>query len=105
MDPLADVYELIRGATLARQQVVATYNGHRRELCPHVLGRKDGRRQALFFQFGGGSRSSLPPEGEWRCIPIDGLEDVVVRDGPWHTGGTHLHPETCVDEIDAEAPR
>jgi hypothetical protein len=102
---LPTVYELIRAATLARQQVVATYKGHRRELCPHVLGTKEGRAQALFFQFGGGSSSSLPPGGEWRCIPVDGLEDVVVRDGPWHTGRGHRYPETCVDEIDVEAPR
>ena len=100
-----DVYELIRAATLAGQQVVATYKGHRRELCPHVLGTKEGRRQALFFQFGGGSSSSLPPGGEWRCIPVDGLEDVVVREGPWHTGSGPRYPETCVDEVDVEAPR
>jgi hypothetical protein len=102
---LADVYELIRNAVLERKQVLATYKGHRRELCPHVLGTKEGRRQALFFQFGGGSSSSLPPGGEWRCIPVDGLEDVVVRDGPWHTDTGHHYPETCVDEIDVEAPR
>jgi hypothetical protein len=105
MARLADVYQLIRNATLARQQVVATYRGHRRELCPHVIGTKEGRRQALFFQFGGGSSSSLPLGGEWRCIPVDGLEDVVVREGPWHTGKGHHFPETCVDEIDVEAPR
>jgi hypothetical protein len=102
---VTNVYELIRDATLARRQVLATYKGHRRELCPHVLGTKDGRRQALFFQFGGGSSSALPPGGEWRCIPVDGLEDVVVRDGPWHTSVVHEHPETCVDTIDVEAPR
>ena len=100
-----DVYELIRNATLARRQVVATYRGCRRELCPHVLGTKHGHRRALFFQFGGESSSGLPPGGEWRCIPIDGLEDVVVRDGPWHTGTSHGRPETCVDWIDVEAPR
>jgi len=52
-----DVYELIRNATLARRQVVATYRGYRRELCPHVLGTKHGHRQALVFQFGGESRA------------------------------------------------
>jgi hypothetical protein len=102
---VTDVYALIRAATLARQQVVATYKGHRRELCPHVLGTKEGRRQALFFQFGGGSSSTLSPAGDWRCIPIDGLEEIVVRDGPWHTGSGHQCLETCVDEIDVEAPR
>ncbi len=99
-----DVYQLIREATLARRQVVATYKGHRRELCPHVLGWKNGRRQALFFQFGGGSASALPTGGDWRCIPVDGLEDVVVRTGLWHTGVGHQHPERCVDTIDVDAP-
>lgn len=102
---MTDSYELIRTATLARRQVVATYKGYRRELCPHVLGLKNGRRQALFFQFGGGSSSTLPPRGEWRCIPVDGLRDVVVRDGSWHTSVGHQRPETCVDTIDVEAPR
>ena len=102
---MTDVYGLIREAILAKRQVVATYKGHRRELCPHVLGTKKGRRHALFFQFAGGSASTLPPGGDWRCLPVDGLEDVVIRDGPWHTGATHQHPERCVDTIDVEAPR
>jgi hypothetical protein len=102
--PLTAVYARIRAATLAKQQVVATYKGHRRELCPHILGTKDGRRQALFFQFGGGSSSSLPAGGDWRCLPVDELEDVVVRDGPWHSNSLDRFLETCVDEIDVEAP-
>jgi hypothetical protein len=101
---LADVYELIRAAIFGRQQVLATYKGHRRELCPHVLGTKDGRRQALFFQFGGGSSTALPRGGDWRCISLDGVEDVVLRDGPWHTAGGRQELETCVDEIDVEVP-
>jgi hypothetical protein len=99
---LADVYELIRTAILRSQQVVATYKGHRRELCPHVLGIKAGRRQALFFQFGGGSSTALPRGGDWRCIPLEGLENVVLRDGPWHTAGGRQELETCVDEIDVD---
>lgn len=102
---MTDVYELIREATLARRQVVATYKGHRRELCPHVLGTKNGRRHGLFFQFAGGSASTLPPGGDWRCIPVDGLEEVTIRDGPWHTGVGQGDPERCVDAIDVEAPR
>ena len=97
-----DTYALIRQAILDKHQVVATYRGHRREMCPHVLGTKSGRRQALFFQFAGGSSSGLPPGGEWRCIPVDQLIDVVVRPGPWHTGTGHTRPQTCVDAVDAE---
>ena len=103
--PRVDNYALIRAAILNRQQVVATYRGQRRELCPHVLGTKHGRRQALFYQFGGGSRSGLGPPGagsNWRCIPVDELRDVAVRDGAWHTANDRAWPQTCVDRIDVE---
>lgn len=101
---MTDIYDLIRDATLARRQVVAMYQGHRRHLCPHVLGTKNGHPQALFFQFDGGSASALAPGGDWRCIPVEGLEDVVVREGAWHTGVSHQDPERCVDTIDVEVP-
>ena len=97
-----DAYSLIRQAILAKQQVIATYRGHRREMCPHVLGTKGGRRQALFFQFAGGSSSGLPPGGEWRCIPVEQLTDVSVRPGRWHTRTGHTQPQTCVDVVDVE---
>ena len=103
----ADVYSLVRQAILDKQQVVATYRGHRREMCPHVIGTKTGRMQALFYQFGGTSNSGLGPAGSgdnWRCIPIARLSDVSVRPGPWHTAPTHSQEQTCVDVIDVEAP-
>lgn len=71
-------------------------------MCPHVIGTKGGRPQALFFQFAGSSGSGLPPGGEWRCIPIDGLSDVASHSGEWHTGGRPLGPQTCVDAVDVE---
>jgi hypothetical protein len=97
-----DPYALVRQAILDRDQVIASYNGYRREMCPHVLGTKGGRRQALFYQFAGGSSSGLPPGGEWRCIPVDQLTDVEVRPGEWHTGIGHSRPQTCVDYVDTE---
>jgi hypothetical protein len=96
-----DAYSIVRQAILDKEQVVATYQGHRRELCPHVLGTKNGRRQALFFQFGGASASGLAPGGAWRCMPIDGLSDVTSRSGRWHTGPRE-QPQTCVDDVDVE---
>ncbi|HEV2127092.1 MAG TPA: hypothetical protein VGR22_00560 [Thermomicrobiales bacterium] len=97
-----DIYSRIRQAILDKHQIIATYRGHRRKRCPHVLGTKGGRRQALFFQFAGSSSSGLPPGGEWRCIPIDQLADVVVQPGPWHTRTGHIRPQTCIDVVDAE---
>ena len=99
-----DTYSFIRQAILGKQPVIASYRGYRREMCPHVIGTKKGRAQAL-FQFGGDSSSELGPPGSpqnWRCIPIDGLEDVEIIDRPWQTGGGHSKGQTCVEEIDVE---
>jgi len=99
---VSDTYSVVRQAILDKDQIVATYRGHHREMCPHVIGMKDGRRQALFFQFAGSSSSDLPPGGEWRCIPIDGLSDVVSQSGQWYSGGDNTQLQTCVDLVDVE---
>jgi hypothetical protein len=99
---MSDTYATVRQAIVDRVQIVATYRGHRREMCPHVIGTKGGRPQALFFQFAGSSSSGLPPGGEWRCIPIEGLSDVVSQTGAWYSGGDHTQPQTCVDLVDVE---
>ena len=100
-----DNYALIREAIISKKIVTGTYHGHDREMCPHVIGLKNGRRQALFYQFGGSSSSDLGPDGSpgnWRCIVVAELLDITVRDGEWHTVPNHSRPQTCVDEIDVE---
>lgn len=99
--PPLNTYELIREAILNKQQVVATYRGHRRAMCPHVLGIKGFIRHALFYQFGGTSEHWLPPSGEWRCMDIDHLLDLTVREGQWHTRDDYdQQRQSCVDTID-----
>jgi hypothetical protein len=78
-----DTYELIKQAIRNKQQVVATYKDYYREMCPHALGTKNQKKQCLFYQFGGQSKSGGLPE--WRYIPVDGLTDVSIQDGLWHT--------------------
>ena len=98
-------YQIIRDAILNKQQVLATYDGHPREFCPHAIGTKNGREQALFYQFGGsGSKGPIAPgsTNNWRCIPISGLSNVVVRAGSWHSADNHSKAQTCVDNIDVE---
>ena len=59
-------YRLIRKAIIAEQQITCHYNGHYRELCPHILGHTNGEEKLLAFQFGGKSSKPLPRDGEWR---------------------------------------
>jgi hypothetical protein len=68
--------------------------------CAHALGTRNGRPQALFFQFAGESKRGLSPGGDWRCPSLDGLTDVSLHSGPWYTDGRYDQVQTCVDEID-----
>ena len=95
-------YDIFRNAILNRQQVSCHYSGHDRLVCPHVIGTKSGRPQVLTWQFAGGSSSGLPPGGQWRCMEISKISAVQAIDGPWHTGGAHTKPQTCVDQVDVE---
>lgn len=79
--------------------------GDTSELSPHCLGTKNGRDQALFYQFAGGSKSGLSPDGStdnWRCLFIDELTNVRSERGRWHTAPNESRPQRCVDQVDVE---
>ena len=99
-------YMLIRQAILDKRNISANYKGHKRHMSPHAIGTaKNGNEQALFYQYAGSSSSGLMPPGHpsnWRCIPIDGLQDVTLLDGPWESAGNHSTDQTCVHNIDLE---
>jgi len=93
-------YELFRQAMAERKQVVCLYQGRRRELCPIILGMTDGREKALTYQFGGESSKPLrSPKDRWRCLTLAEVSAVELRDGPWHSGGSHSAEQTCVAEV------
>ncbi|HDZ8844650.1 hypothetical protein ACK317_01775 [Aeromonas dhakensis] len=99
------VYDIIKSAIANKQQVFATYDGRHREMCPHVIGTKNGVEQALFFQFGGDSSKgaiTTDTKDNWRCVTLAKLSDVTVKDGEWHTFGNHSMPSTCIDVIDLQ---
>lgn len=102
-------YALIRHAILERKIVRAIYQGLYCEMCPHLIGTKNGKRYALFYQFGGQSSSgSIQPgrsKENWKCIDIEELSEVTIEDGPWHTASYNSKLQTCVDDLDAVVPR
>jgi hypothetical protein len=95
-------YTLFATAMRERKQIVCLYGGHRRELCPVILGHGGGAEKALTFQFAGESGSGLPPGGEWRCLFLAKVSGVTLRDGPWHAGDAHRQPQGCVEEVDLD---
>jgi len=101
---VGDTYALVRRAIEERRQIHATYGGHQRRMCPHVIGTRDGQPRALFFQFGGTSSRGLLSDGDWRCLRLDGLTDVSIHDGPWHTGLTPSPSDASMTSIWRSSP-
>jgi hypothetical protein len=95
-------YALFEAAMRDRKQIVCTYGGYTRELCPVILGHSQGHEKALTFQFGGGSSSGLPPGGEWRCLFLSRVSKVQLREGPWISGASHVQPSRCVEDVDLD---
>jgi len=93
-------YALFRNAILAEQQVVCSYDGRLRELCPHIIGvNKRGEEVVLAWQFASQSSGPLP---QWRCLRLANVRDARAREGHWHEGGSHLTEQTCVSRIDLD---
>jgi hypothetical protein len=93
-------YTLFRNAILGEQQVVCTYDGRHRELCPHILGtNKSGEEVVLAWQFDGESSGKLP---QWRCLKLANVSDARARNGRWYEGGSHKTTQKCVTAIDLD---
>jgi len=92
-------FKLFHRAILERQQITCQYGGYYREVCPYILGHKDGREAALVYQFAGQSSRSLPPSGEWRCFVLADVRAPLTRDGPWYGDAKHRTVQRCVDVV------
>lgn len=101
-DAPSATYRLFEEAMIGRKQILCTYHGRARQLCPIILGHSQGREKALTYQFGGDSEKGLPPGGQWRCLWLAAVSDIRLRDGPWHAGGSHSQPQGCVEVVDLD---
>jgi hypothetical protein len=95
-------YALFEEAMRHRRQILCRYDGHRRELCPIILGHTDGQEVALTYQFAGSGSKPLPPGGQWKCLRLSKVSDVQLRDGPWHAGDKHMQRQRCVAVVDLD---
>jgi hypothetical protein len=95
-------YALFARAIAERKQVLCRYDGFPRALCPIILGHSKGEEVALVYQFAGGSKSGLPPGGQWKCLHLSKVTDASLRAGRWHAGSRHDWRQTCVEVVDLD---
>jgi hypothetical protein len=67
-------YRSIAEAMAERKQVLCVHEGFARSVCPVLLGRKNGREQALTYQYTGGA-SPLGPASMPREIIVDQMRE------------------------------
>jgi hypothetical protein len=107
IQPEEDVYRLIWTAVEHRRPIAAVYKDRHRLLCPHRLGRnRQGQLRVLCYQYGGESESGLQPAGSpanWRCIAVEKLSAVELREGSWRTAPNHSRPASCIADADIDA--
>jgi len=94
-------YQLFRKAIIGRKQITCIYEDSYREICPLILGHKNGQEVALSYQLKGPERVSRPVKG-WRCLRLESVREATLRDGPWDEGASHKTTQTCVDEVDVD---
>jgi uncharacterized DUF497 family protein len=98
----SETYRSFERAMAERKQIVCVYKGHRRAVCPIILGHTQGEERALTYQFAGGSSSKLPSGGQWRCLTLANVSEVQLRDGLWYSGDSHKQPSGCVEIVDVD---
>lgn len=94
----SSLFRLLHRAILEREQVVFSYQGFPREVCPIILGHKGGPERLLAYQFAG-SGSRGPVKGEWKCFDLAEMKDAKARTGRWYSGDTHRAPQSCIDDV------
>src|ERR1700674_348978 len=91
-----EIYTLVWIAVRHRRPIAATYQRRPRLFCPHRLGRNaGGQLHVVCYQYGGESQSGLQPVGSpanWRCVAVEKLNAVKLREGSWRTAPNHSRP-------------
>jgi len=101
-------FDLLAQAIREKKQVLAVYDNFSREMCPHALGYKDGIAKCLFYQYAGDSSGTIYPQTDWRadknwrCMDVDKLFQVTLRDGQWYSRSKHTARQSCVDNVVVE---
>jgi hypothetical protein len=99
----SEVYDRIWRAVREHKQIVFSYDGAKREVCPLILGyAADGEEKVFTYQFAGAtSRGSKLPE--WRCFFLTRMKVLQLRAGEWREGTSHKPSQSCVPFVDVDA--
>ena len=94
------IHALFLQAMREKRPVACSYQGHRREICPIMLGRTGLEEKALVYQFGGSTSEGRLTKPDWKCFRLAEIRDAVLTDGPWHAGASHTTASSCMKMVE-----
>jgi hypothetical protein len=93
-------HALLLKAMREQRPVARTYQGHRREICPVMLGRDGLTEKALVYQFGGATSRGPVTKPDWKCFKLNEVEDGHLIDRRWHSGSQHSEAQHCMKMVE-----
>ena len=96
----SSTHALFLEAMREKRPVACTYQGHKREICPVMLGRTGLEEKALVFQFGGATSDGPLRKPDWKCFKLADVRDARLIDGRWHAGSEHSQSQSCMKMVE-----
>ena len=94
------IHAVFLEAMRKKRPVACTYQGHKREICPIMLGRTSLEEKALVFQFGGTTSDGPLRKPDWKCFKLKDVQDARFIDGHWHAGTEHSEAQHCMKMVE-----
>jgi hypothetical protein len=100
------ILDILEQAIRDKRCLTALHKGTQRRFAPHAVGFTSRNIPAAFvFQYRGETTSTLPFEGEWRCLHIEDLSHVAPNGDRWRTPSNYsLERQTCLEQIALAVP-
>ena len=93
-------HALFLQAMRTKRPVSCVYQGHKREICPVMLGRTSLEEKALVFQFGGSTSDGPLGKPDWKCFKLAEVRDAQLATGNWHAGSEHSQAQSCMKMVE-----
>ncbi|MCW5736278.1 MAG: hypothetical protein KIS73_19275 [Enhydrobacter sp.] len=95
------ILDVIEKAIRERRCVTVVHDGTTRRVAPHAVGfTRDDVPAVFVFQYAGQTTSTLPFEGEWRCLHFAHLSHASENGDRWRSPSNYsLSRQTCLKQI------
>lgn len=94
------VKTLLSDAIKQKKSVSFSFHGKPAFGSPHALGKGDGEERVLIYRGEDAHEKGVKPTGQWACLRLADLSEIILTDEPFHEGHPGEHEATCLHDIE-----